>query len=530
MTENLKNELQEKYIREGFWKQETFYKALARIADKYPDNTAVCDSETSITYKEWQKMADNGAEFLYSAGIRRGDRVIVQLPNSVKFAVIVFAVFRLGAIPIFALPAHRKSEISSFIKVAQPTGYIVPKSHLGFSYGDMAEECVSGTDCRLFFADKLDFSKSMNISIPDDEPDSAFRDIAVLQVSGGTTAIPKLIPRTHADYLYDAGVFAEVCGMNENTVFLASISASHNFTFANPGIIGTMLNGGKTVMSKTGSPDEILELIEEHKVTITAIVPSLLALCSEMAEWEETELDSLKTILVGGSLLTEPVLMSAESAFNCKVRQVYGTAEGLNCITDENMTAEQTACCQGKPISSGDEMCIESANGGFAPANTEGELLLRGPYTIQNYYNNPEADMVSFREDGFYRTGDCAFIDEDGNLHITGRVKEQINRAGEKIMPSELERILVESSDIEQAVVVGIPDEMLGNRICAFVVTDKADISLSWIRTYLDERGVASYKLPDSAVKIDMIPLTAIGKPDKKELVRMVQNNEQEMI
>ena len=175
-------------------------------------------------------------------------------------------------------------------------------------------------------------------------------------------------------------------------------------------------------------------------------------------------------------------------------------------------------------------MMIETDDGDFAPVGTEGELLLRGPYTIQNYYNNPSADAESFRDDGFYRTGDRAFIDTEGNLHITGRVKEQINRAGEKIMPSELERILDENEDIERSAVVGVPDELMINKICAVVVTDNDSIDLAYLRGYLESKGVAAFKLPDMAVKILQIPLTAVGKPDKKLIVDMIANEKMERI
>lgn len=529
MNDDVKRLLQEKYINEGYWKQETFSDMLRSCAEKYGDKTAICDSGSSVTYSELDRSADRYAAFFLSEGIRSGDRVIIQLPNSVEFGVILFSLFRLGAVPVLALHTHRKKEIASFIEAASPAAYITVRSHLGFEYEEIVNECVKGTGCRHFYADEI-FKVKADTAFDSSENDRIFTDIAVLQVSGGTTDVPKLIPRTNADYIYDARTFAEVCGMNEDTVFLAAIPASHNFCFANPGIIGTMICGGKIVMAKNGSPDEILELIGRERVNITAMVPSLLSICSEMAEWEECDLSSLETVLVGGSLLTYPVLLKAEENLGCKVRQVYGTAEGLNTITDADMCAELTAGCQGKKISSGDEMMIETADGGFAPCGEEGELLLRGPYTIRNYYNNPAADADSFRDDGFYRTGDRAFIDTEGNLHITGRVKEQINRAGEKIMPSELERILDDNEEIERSAVVGVPDELMGNKICAVVVTDNASIDLAYIRGYLESRGVAAYKLPDIVMKTRQIPLTAVGKPDKKKIADMIENEEMERI
>jgi len=525
LDEIQKKKLEEKYIREGYWKGETFSSMLQKCAEAYGERAALCDGSQCISYAAWNRFADAGASYLQEQGIKSGDRVILQIPNSIAFGLALFSIFRLGAVPVLALPAHRKNEITSFLKTASPTAYITVRSHLGFDHAGMAEACTTGTDCKVILADTIDYQEHLSDDVDFSDNGRTFRDIAVLQVSGGTTNVPKLIPRTNADYLYDAATFSEVCNMREDTVFLAAIPASHNFSFANPGIIGTMLHGGKIVMASSGSPDEILELIDQEKVNLTAMVPSLLALCSEMAEWEEYDYSSLQTVLVGGSLLTFPVLAKAEAAFGCKVRQVYGTAEGLNTITDADMSSEQTAGCQGKKISPADEMLIELEDGTSASAGAEGELLLRGPYTIRNYYCNPEADAEAFRDDGFYRTGDRAFLDNDGNLHITGRVREQINRAGEKIMPSELERLLDENENIRMAAIVGIPDEMLIHKICAAIVTEDHTITLQSLRSELAEKGVAAYKLPDLAVKLDSLPLTSVGKPDKKAIVQMVTDN-----
>lgn len=168
------------------------------------------------------------------------------------------------------------------------------------------------------------------------------------------------------------------------------------------------------------------------------------------------------------------------------------------------------------------EKRLEAA--GYTAKGVFGELLSRGPYTIDGYYMAEEANKKSFTPDGFYRTGDKAMWTKDGRLRLGGRIKEQINRAGEKIMPSEIEAYLCRHSKIKEAAVVGVPDETLGNRICAFLVTDdEAGIDLQEIHRFLREIGVAAYKMPDQIEWVETWPLTSVGKIDKKALERMAQ-------
>ncbi len=462
-------------------------------------------------------MSDKGASYFFNEGLRGGDKVIVQLPNSVAFLVVSFSLFKLGVIPVFTLPAHREREISAFMAKTDAKAYIAAEKHLGYSYKEIGDRC----GCKVYYEESLMkniIHEELRPTVGTAKP----TDTAVLLVSGGTTGIPKLIPRTHADYLYDAQRFAQILKMDSHTVFLASIPVAHNFTFANPGVIGTALSGGKTVLSRSGSADEALDLIRSEGVTITALVPSLLELCAEMAGWEDEPLTSLKTVLAGGSVLMKSVVEKAEKHLGCKVRQVFGTAEGLNTVTPEDMGSAMTADCQGKAISEFDEMLIIDENGEVLPNGAEVELIIRGPYTIRNSYNNADADSEAFLENGFYKTGDRAYIDENG-LHVRGRVREQINRAGEKIMPKELDELLKSHKNIVDSAVIGIPDETLGNKICACVVFEDKELSLAEIRDFMLEKGLAEYKLPDCVMAIASMPLTAVGKVDKKALLKICE-------
>ena len=511
------------------WEKKTLGEQLEAWSEKYKDKTAIIIGENEMTYYELNNKSSKMAYGFLDLGINSGDIVLVQLPNSISFIVTMFALAKIGAIPIMALPAHRESELSSIIELAQPSAYIVEESYLGFDYIPMAEMFKE----RYKFLNHIIIDgqcegelKLENIyGIERELPKVDSYSTAILLLSGGTTGVPKLIPRTHSDYIYNARMSAKRCHLDENSIYLASLPVMHNFPLACPGLLGTLDKGGTVVLCKNTSPDEILELITEKKVTITALVPAMVVVCMEMLEYDdEYDISSLKILQVGGAMLEDTLADKIINEWPCKLMQVFGTAEGLLSFTHLDDSDEIVSRCQGTPISPADEVKIVDYYGNKVLQGEYGELLSRGPYTIDGYYRAPEANAMSFTEDGFYRTGDRAMWTEEGNLRMGGRLKEQINRAGEKIMPSEIEGYLCQHDKIREAAVVGIPDEELGNRSCAFVMTEEGeeDLSLSDIHNFLCQLGVAQYKYPDQLEIIESWPLTSIGKVDKKALVKSI--------
>lgn len=509
------------------WRKISFSQALKEWSISYKEKIAIVSNEKEISYNDLHKKVVITANSLLKLGIKKGDNVILQLPNRISFVVYMFALTQIGAIPIMALPAHREAELNGIIEIAQPVAYIVADKYLGFSYMKMAEKLKKEHEClKVVIIDKPNDVFDITESINEDVFETVNPyDTAVLLLSGGTTGIPKLIPRTHADYLYDANMTSEKCKLNQDTVFLAVLPIAHNFSLGNPGILGTLMNGGTVVMAPTTSPDDVFRLVEENRVTVMALVPSLVSLYLETLEWDDSyDISSLQAIWVGGAVFEESLARRVKPEFGCKLQQVFGTAEGLNCYTDLDEPDSIVCTCQGKPVSEADEIKIVDETGAEVQQGEYGELLTRGPYTIDGYYKRPDANMESFTDDGFYKTGDRMMITVEGNLKAGGRIKEQINRAGEKIMPAEIESYLCKHPDIKEVAVVGIPDEELGNRICAFIMTeDEKILGLSEIHQFLKKSGVATYKMPDQTENIEVWPLTSVGKIDKKALKKMVQ-------
>ncbi|MBW6409615.1 salicylate synthase [Clostridium weizhouense] len=524
------NEIYRKYEELGLWEHLNLGEHLREWAKKYKDNIAIVEGDNKLTYSEFDLKVDQLSLNFIDKGIKKGDNVVLQLPNTMSFVVNCFALFRVGAIPVLALPANREYELDGIFELVQPVAYIIPNNYLGFDYRNMADSLAKKNKCvkNIIVDDEnLKNLSRYDINIADlnlEQP--SYRDTAFLLLSGGTTGTPKLIPRTHSGYMYNAKMAAKRCRLNSESAYLTVLPSAHNFPFGNPGIVGTLSVGGKVVMCKTSSCDEIFPLIEKEKVTITALVPALMNLWLEVLEWDDSyDISSLKVVQVGGAMLDENVARRIVSEMPFKLQQVYGIAEGLICCTSLDDSDDMICSCQGHALSEYDDIKIVDENGEDVEKGNYGELLVRGPYTIKGYYKLPEQNSKSFTKDGYYCTGDKARITSERNIQIGGRIKEQINRAGEKIMPSEVESCLCKHPDIKEASVIGVPDKNLGQRTCAYLITEDRNLNKIEIHEFLKNIGLAKYKIPDQIEYIDFWPLTNVGKINKQKLREMVLEN-----
>ncbi|MGR5144962.1 (2,3-dihydroxybenzoyl)adenylate synthase [Photobacterium alginatilyticum] len=521
------------YIDDGLLKPRTLWQYLENWARDYHQHTALVDGDERLSYQALKESAEQVAAGLQQQGIGAGDTVLVQLPNSNHFVVLCFALFRIGAWPIMAMPAHREKDINALCQQAQPVAYVVPDSFLGFNYQVLADHIsqqhpcirtviVDGKSKNHFTFDQLHSSRPLATETPQPGP----TDVALLLLSGGTTGTPKLIPRTHADYAFNAIESAKVCGMSPQSVYLAALPVSHNFPLACPGILGTLSVGGKVVMAKTAGDDEAFALIEQEKVTITALVPPLAKLWLEAKEWDETDISSLQVLQIGGSRLEEKVARQITPILGCQLQQVFGMAEGLLCYTRLGDDIETVATTQGKPLSTADQIRILAPDGSPAAPGEAGELLTKGPYTIKGYYLAEEHNKKTFTQEGFYQSGDLVRQTANGYLIVEGRLKEQINRAGEKIAIAEIEELLAEHPDVIDCVLIPVPDERLGERSCAFVISDNPACNLQQVQQFLTQHGLPRYKQPDQLEHIAMWPLTTVGKVNKQALNQLAIEND----
>ncbi|WP_433192812.1 (2,3-dihydroxybenzoyl)adenylate synthase [Nocardia sp. CA-107356] len=515
----------ERYRTQGFWRGVTLGALLRECAERYTDTIALVHGGRRISYAELDVWADRLAIGFRQHGIARDERVLVQLPNVPEFVAITFALLRIGAKPVFSLVAHRHTEIGHLVALSGASHYVLPDTHRDFDHRELALRIRSEHDgLRTLFVvgaggdGFTTLAEVESANAPTELPDPDPSDVAFFLLSGGTTALPKLIPRTHDDYVYQSLRAAEVCELGTSDVYLAALPIEFNFAWGCPGVIGTFQTGGTVVLADTPNPLDCFPLIERERVTVTALVPSLVAIWMEIAEWTDADLSSLRLLQVGGARMTRDFTERIGVSLGCALQQVFGMAEGLLCFSRPDDPAESVLTTQGKPISDADELLIVDVDGVALPSGEVGELITRGPYTLRGYYRAPQHNALAFTEDGFYRTGDLASRTADGDLVIEGRIKDLIIRGGDKINAGEVEQHLLAHPAVAATAVIGMPDEFLGERIHAFVVPSGTPPELAELKQAMDARGVASYKLPDELTIVAELPLTPLGKVDKKAL------------
>lgn len=520
----------ETYRRAGSWAGRPLDSILSEAVAAWPDRTAVTDPYVSYTFAQLDARADRIAAALADRGISPGQRMLLQLPNTCEFAVALFGVLRAGIVPVMCLPGHRSAELNHFAAVSGAVGLIVPDSVGGFDYRELAEDLVRDNPrLRYVFVHGEpgrfeSWSALADFAGPLPERGSVDPDVpALLLVSGGTTGLPKLIARTHNDYVYTARTSAQECHLTGDDVYLVVLPAGHNFPLACPGLLGSMSVGATSVFTTDASPEAAFALIDRHKVTVTALVNALAKVWTQACEWEPVLPTSLRLVQVGGSRMTPQEAEYILSGLTPGLQQIFGMAEGMLNFTRPGDPVDVVVNTQGRPMSPLDEMRVVDESGAQVAPGEEGELLVRGPYTVNGYYRADEANARSFTPDGFYRSGDRVRIFAEGPragyLEVTGRIKDVIHRGGETVSASDLEEHLVAHPAIYAAAAVPLPDEFLGEKICAAVVFSGAPITLAELNQFLDERGVSAHCRPDVLAPLPALPKTAVGKVDKKKLI-----------
>ncbi|WP_114968050.1 (2,3-dihydroxybenzoyl)adenylate synthase [Rhodoferax ferrireducens] len=516
-------ELAAHYRAQGYWRGETFSDVLDERIQRYGEKLAIVSDTRRWTYQDLGAEVERLAAGFYALGIGPNDRVVVQLPNCAELFSVIFALFRLGALPIFALPAHRKFEIGHFCQHAQAIAYVIADQHAGFDYRNLAREVKASAPSLqhvLVLGEPGEYRSLKHLPRLESDlpPPPRPADVAFLQLSGGSTGTPKLIPRTHDDYLYSIRASADICQLTSDSVYLSVIPAGHNFTLSSPGSLGTLYAGGTVVMCAHPSPDVALTLIAQERVTITALVPPLVPVWLDAIESLKPDLRSLKVLQVGGARFNSEMARRVTQELDVTLQQVFGMAEGLVNYTRLDDPIDVILHSQGRPISPDDEIRIVDEEDQPVAAGEIGHLQTRGPYTIHGYYKAEEHNARAFTRDGFYRTGDMVRQTPEGNLVVEGRAKDQINRGGEKISAEEVEHQLLAHANVIDCAIVAMPDAYLGEKSCAFVIRKNDTVRGIDLIRFLRECGLATYKIPDRIEFMTQFPQTGVGKTSKKHL------------
>ncbi|MQA95611.1 MAG: AMP-binding protein [Streptosporangiales bacterium] len=531
----------ERYVAAGYWAGVPLGDLLREVAERTPEAPALIDTADGrrLTHGRLSEQADATAVRLLDLGLSPGHRLIMQLGNGWEFVVLTLACLRAGVVPVMALPAHRRTELTYLACHAEATAIAVPDVLRGFDHQRLAHDMtpavreVTDAPWHVLVAGDAVARGSVDLRAmcapgPDPAADRArlagigpgSRDVAVFLLSGGTTGLPKLIARTHDDYAYNARASAAVTGIGSDTVYLVGLPAGHNFPLACPGILGTLLAGGRVVMLSSPDPARAFAAIAAEGVTHTAVVPAVAARWLEHAtEHGAQGLGSLRVLQVGGARLADNLARRIRPALGATLQQVFGMAEGLLNFTRLDDGDEVICTTQGRPLSPADEVRLVDALDVDVPPGEPGSLLTRGPYTPRGYYRAAEQNSRAFTEDGWYRSGDICRTTPAGNLIVEGRDKDMINRGGEKVSAEEVENLVYRFPSVRQAAAVAMPDPVLGERVCLYVVAKPgATVTLEEIRDSMERLGVARFKWPEHLVLVDELKTTKVGKIDKKAL------------
>jgi 2,3-dihydroxybenzoate-AMP ligase len=530
----------ERYRRLGLWCGRTVPGIVEAAAARWPTATALIDGERTLGYAVLAAGVDRLAAQLLRLGLQPRERVVLQLPNSLEFVLTYLALMRIGTIPVMALRAHREREVGHFLAASGAVAYVVPGVHGGFDFRAMAAALAPRAPALrdvLVLDDPLPGQRSLRALIdagdretahapgdgqPAAQTDGAHRpaptDVATMLLSGGTTSISKLIPRTHEDYALNAHLCAVAAGFGRDTVLLAVLPLAHNYTLASPGMLGAFSAGGTVVLSPGTDADTVFGLVERHRATVIPAAVPLITQWLHAGVERRFDLASLRVVQNGGARLAPELRQRVRAQWRCTPQEIYGTAEGLINMTRLDDPDELLLESSGAPVSEADEIRVVDDQGRDVPDGEPGELITRGPYTIAGYFAAPQADRDAFTADGFYRMGDI--VRKRGrHLFAEGRRKDLINRGGEKISCEEVENLMLRHPAVEAVSLVAMPDPVFGERACAVVVPiPGAQLDLPQLVAFLRAQGIASFKLPERLECVERLPTSPVGKVMKREL------------
>jgi 2,3-dihydroxybenzoate-AMP ligase len=517
-----------RYLREGVLTTECLIDVLRQSFRQHADRTALIAADGRLTYRALDDLSDRLGAALLRLGLAPRDRVLFQFVNVAEVCVAFYACLKAGLIPICTIANHREAEIGYLADFCDVRAHFVQGDLPRVDLVDFAlrmqaahpsiRHVVVGRGasraCTKLMADLID----------DMDPAAARRalaavehdpfDVVLFQLSGGTTGTPKVIPRFNNEYLYNARALVATSGYDRDSVTLWPLPFMHNAAMV-VYTLPTHLVGGALVLLRDLSPGSILGTIERERVSRAGMGQPLLIRIADSGLRPKHDLGALR------SCISSARIALVESVLGCPGFPLFGMAEGMIVRAREGDPDELRRTTLGYPVSPFDEVKI------LAPGTEDevadgavGEFCARGPYTIHGYYRAPEHDAKAFTADGFYRSGDLMrAVVADGRRYLAfvGRIKDNINRGGEKIHSDEVERALARHPAIRDVAVIGMPDREFGERVCAYIVIEDraAPPGLGDIAEHLRTLGLAKFKWPERVEIVDNFPVTAVGKPSK---------------
>ncbi|MCC7215608.1 MAG: AMP-binding protein [Burkholderiales bacterium] len=512
-----------RYRASGLWEGITVGAMFARSVSRAPDKVALVRGPERLTYAELLARCKDRAAGFAGLGLACGDLVLMQLPNSVEFVVSYLALNMIGAVPVTALRAHRQAEVRHFLRASGAVAYLIPDVVSGFDYRAMASEMQREFPAlrHVLVAGEPGRGQQALADLPAAPAPTAGprpSDVSTMLLSGGTTSLSKLIPRTHDDYVLNARLCGAAAGCTDRTVLLAILPLGHNYNLASPGMLGAFYHGGTVVLAPGGGVDDVFALVQRERVTVIAAAVPLITTWLNAGALAAYDLTSLAVVQNGGARLAPELRRRIRQQMGCTPQEIYGTAEGLINMTRVDDPDDLLLESSGAPVCDDDEIMVVDDEGHEVADGEPGELVTRGPYTIRGYYNAPEKNAEAFLPGGWYRMGDV--VRRRGRyVYTEGRRKDMINRGGEKISCEEVENLILAHPHVKSAVLVGMPDPVFGEKACACVVPLPGHtLAFADLIAFLRERQIASFKLPERLELFAELPVSPVGKILKRQL------------
>lgn len=528
-----KNEDAERYEKFRWWPGLTFGDLLDKAAAIYPDKEAFVDGQSRLTYAQARDKTNRLAVGLIDLGIQPQDRVLVQVPNWNEFLFAYFAVQKIGAVAVLLIDRYRQYEIGYLVQLTGATSWIVAEKYRKTDYLPIVEDVMkerpqlknvilarSKGHGRLLsmenLMDKVKLDRADLAKLSERRPDP--NQVAHMGPTGGTTGLPKVVPRTHNSLVCGVEYASRSWEMDIHDTTLLAGPIGHDLTFTK-GLCGSLFTLGKALFLDSMEMPDICQTIQQEKVTAIVWVPTLAKRLLDFEERRDYDLSSLKRMHCGGGASLPDVIKGVREKLKCAFFNGYGGTEGQTTIPRSGDSLESLINTVGKPTCPYDTYKVVAPDGKELPPNQPGELMIKGPGVFTGYYRAPEENAKVFDKQGFFGTGDLAKIDEKGYVTLTGRIKEMINRGGESISATEIEKLIIGHPDVALVAVIPMPDPVMGERVCAYI-QPKAGAKLSFekIIAHLKEKKASVIQLPERIEFVEMMPVTKAEKIDKKAL------------
>ena len=516
------------YLDRGWWSPaDTLSQWLARAALETPDAPAIIGDRQSLSYGELAGRAAALAGGLKALGLGSGDVVAVQLPNRAEYLLSYLAICAIGGVMTTLYVPCRAAEMETLLAHSNARAFIGLDEMGEFKPVQAALDLRDGIPSLeqvIVLGDAPDGACSfaeMASAVPHDLSDGPVAaDPFLLLYTSGTSAQPKGVPLAYQGILGNARLGVPEHGITSGDRILSAAPFGHLYALYSFHL--ALSAGASTVLLPAFTPPDLARTLEAEAVTVLFAAPAHVAACLGAGLLNADALSRLRLAILSGSAVAPAVAKGLQERMaSGHVTQLWGMTEtqaGL--YTRPGDSIETVAGSAGRP-SPGTEVRVVGPDDAVLAAGDEGELHVRGPLLFPGYFNHPAANRDAFSGDGWFRTGDLAVVSADGNVAITGRCKDVINRGGIKYNPRDIEDLLAAHPQIDMAAIVPVPDPVLGERACCCItVAGDPAPTLEAICAYLDENGVAKVRWPERLEVFDAMPLTATRKIIKGKLIQ----------